>query len=184
MLTKHDNRLSGIDETRPILIERLEVSVPPSIALDGIERHLHVREGRLAVATPVKRDDEPRTLAITCLPLLTVHAHPNKALIARFDDRLEIAWDGDGPGCPSVWGRLTIRPLGTKTEMVFKGQYAWPVLTSTHVSSPAEDEDAVRDVVRCILGQFKDALETQFGAIKAFAELELSLRPAFHHSKK
>ncbi|MGH7659941.1 MAG: hypothetical protein ACRENA_03345 [Vulcanimicrobiaceae bacterium] len=135
--------------------EPVVVSVPPSLALEGIERYLCVRNNRLAITVPHKDSSESHALAMTCVALVVSHPHPNKALVSRFDDRIELEWHTDDASCSDLSGRLTIRPLAGKTELLFKGWCSF-------------DDLMARRIVRSVLEQFKDALETEFETFKDF----------------
>ena len=143
-------KLVDLVEFEPVI-----VSAPPSLALEGIERYLRVRNNQLAVTVPRERLSASHALAMTCVALVATHSHPNKAVVSRFHDRIELEWHADDAPCPDLSGRLTIRPLASKTELLFKGRCGVDDLTA-------------RSVVRCVLEQFKDALETEFETVKDF----------------
>ena len=135
--------------------EPVVVSAPPSLALEGIERYLRVRNNRLAITVPHKESSESHALAMTCVALVATHSHPNNALVSRFYDRIELEWHSDDAFCSDLSGRLTIRPLAGKTELLFKGRCGFDDLTA-------------RQMVRCMLEQFRIALETEFETAKDF----------------
>jgi hypothetical protein len=180
--TRNDGKSSDTDHAASFIVERQEVAAPPSIALDGIQRFLDVRNRRLVVSVLSKGFEISSAAAITCIVPVRFCAHPNDGLVTRFNDRLEIEWNVDETDCPSVSGRLTIQPLGTKTELIFKARYCWPSRTSRVVECRTGDDDTVRAIMRCMLGQFKDGLETQFEAFKAFTNLERQMRLQTHVS--
>lgn len=130
---------SALVEFEPVV-----VSAPPSIALEGIERYLRVRNNRIVILVQPK----------SCVATLSVLSHPNNAIVSRFDDRIELSWHAYDVSCPDVSGRLTIRPLGNSTELIFKGRCDAPHTTA-------------RGIVRGVLEQFKNALEVEFETLKA-----------------
>ena len=140
--------VKDIVEFEPVI-----VSTPPSLALEGIERYLRVRNNRLDIAVPKKESSEAHALAMTCVALVASRPHPNNALVSRFDDRIELEWHTDNASCPDLSGRLTIRPLAGKTELIFKGWCGF-------------DDLIARRIVRCLLEQLKVALETEFETVK------------------
>ena len=142
--------VAGFVEFEPVV-----VSAPPSLALEGIERYLRVRNNRLAITVPHEEFAETHAFAMTCVALVATHSHPNKAVVSRFDDRIELEWHTDDASCSDLLGRLTIRPLAGRTELLFKGRCGFDDLTA-------------RRVVRCVLEQFKVALETEFETVKDY----------------
>lgn len=150
---------ASADEARAlgffVEFEPVVVATPPSIALEGIERYLRVRNNWLVIMAPQKSAPGSRSSAITCFARVVARSHPNKALVSRFHDRIELEWRAEDASCPDVSGRLTIRPLAGKTELIFKGRCGFDDLTA-------------RSVIRCLLEQFKDALETEFETVKDF----------------
>lgn len=133
--------------------EPVVVSAPPSLALEGIERYLRVHNNRLAFTVPHEKLAEPHASAMTCVALVATHSHPNKAVVSRFHDRIELEWHSDDASCSDLSGRLTIRPLAGKTELFFKGGCGF-------------DDHAAPRIVRSMLEQFKVALETEFETLK------------------
>jgi virulence-associated protein VagC len=144
-----------ISVMRLVEFEPVAVSVPPSLALEGIERYLRVRNNRLRIIVPRRQSSESHTLATTCVARVVTRSHPNKALVSRFHDRIELEWHPDDASCPDLSGRLTIRPLAGNTELIFKGRCGF-------------DDVTARNVVHGVLEQFKDALETEFETFKDF----------------
>lgn len=106
----------------PWIIHSTTLSSPPSIVLEAIERYLKVRGNVLNLVVPVGKGEERGSMAFSCEVSVESEGHPNKAIIGRFDDRLELQWSARSASCPSFKGRLTIRPFGTGTELILKGQ--------------------------------------------------------------
>jgi hypothetical protein len=111
--------------------ESVVVASPPSIVLEEIERYLTVREAMLDVIPT-----ETLTFGRPTLEgnfRVQFESHPNCSIIGRYDDRLSLCWGTLTDELrPSFCGRLTIRPAGTKAELILKGLRQSPLDTSPH----------------------------------------------------
>ena len=134
--------------------ERIAIASPPSVVLDALQRYfnahgnvLHLMEERISVEH---------------------EAHPSKAMIARYDDRVVFRWSPLEDAGPTFAGRFTIRPQHTGTELELKGWCVAPTLTSgTFVPGAVFDKHTVEAMIRSLLDEVKIVLEAEFETIVA-----------------
>ena len=145
--------------------ESATVACPPSIALAGIERCFAASGHVLDVLVGIDdtRSSESRTeyhVAVEYEP------HPNRSLVGRHNDRIELTWRFQHVTLPRFRGRLTIRPSGTDTALDLKGSYepAPPSLEPT--SQVAERARIARVAGRVVLLEFKALLERDFEMVR------------------
>ncbi len=136
------------------------VACPPSNALAGIERYFAVHGNILDLLVVL---DEKRSSGLVAEHHVAVEyePQPNRLLVGRHYDRIELTWRLRQVTLPSFRGRLTIRPSGTKTVLVLKGS-SEPPLEIAHATG------------RFLLHELKAILEKEF-------ELLRKLQPADKH---
>ena len=128
------------------------VACPPSNALAGIVRYFELRGNILDLLVAV---DEKRSSGLVAEHRVAVEyePQPNRVLIGRQYDRMELSWRIPPLTQPSFRGRLTIRPSGTKTVLVVKGS-SEPPLEIAHATG------------RFLLQELKAMLEKEFEVLR------------------
>jgi len=128
------------------------VACPPSNALAGIVRYFELRGNILDLLVVV---DEKRSSGLVAEHHVAVEyePQPNRLLIGRHYDRIELTWCIPNVTQPSFRGRLTIRPSGTKTVLVLKG-HSEPPLEIAHATG------------RFLLQELKAMLEKEFEILR------------------
>lgn len=138
--------------------ETMAVSCPPSIALDGLTHYFTSRGDALGLVIPHR---PPGAAGIVPLEL-AVHVdhevHPNRAMIARYDDRLVVRFRTTDREIFA--GRITIRPLGSKTELHLKG----------HCSGISFGSAEFSKAIRTVLREIRATLEAQYAMLQAQPE--------------
>lgn len=149
--------------------QRITIGSPPSIVLGAIERYFDTRRNVLNLIVPLKDIGELGTLALEEKVDVAHEAHPNKAFIARYDDRLVVSLSSKNDGThPTFDGRFTIRPLGCRTELHLKGRYTTPTCPLDDAAPGiAFDEHVVGGTIRGFLEELKAVVETEFEMLKA-----------------
>lgn len=116
------------------------IATPPSIVADAIAHYVDERHGTTNLIVPVRIECE---------------VHPNKAMIARYDDRVVVRLrTGDGTG-PSFDGRFTIRPKSGGTELNLKGRCI------------SRADYVVEAMIHLLLEELKSFIEAEFGGLRA-----------------
>lgn len=144
---------SGRRITPANLVEHsITVACPPSNALAGIERYFEVRGNILDLLIVL---DEKRSIELVAEYHVAVEyePQPNRLLVGRHYDRIELTWCLSPATLPAFRGRLTIRPSGTKTLLVLKGS-SEPPLEIGHATG------------RHLLHELKAILEKEFELLR------------------
>ena len=118
--------------------ELITIAAPPSIVLRALERYFDGHGNVLDAARGAKVTVEHE-------------AHPNIAIIARFDDRLVVRFSLAAERRYLFHGRFTIRPLSGDTELQLKG----------HLEIPH-----ARDAIHTLLRDLKAAIEADFASLQ------------------
>ena len=153
-------QVSAEELTRSYLVDQTTViACPPSLVLESIERHFKRRGNIVDLTVPVADFGECDTQALEGTVTVKYEAHPNKSFVGRYDDRVVFRWYPKGARLPRFSGRLTIRPLGMRTELTLKGQYRIP---------PGLRRRCAGCRIQLLFETLKAVLETEFDALQRF----------------
>ncbi|MBV8282472.1 MAG: hypothetical protein JO347_10485 [Candidatus Eremiobacteraeota bacterium] len=149
--------------------EKIRVASPPSIVLGAIQRFFNVHDNRIELVIPLRTTQKFGTVALEQRIIIEHEAHPNRAIVARYDDRVVVRWKpAEGTG-PAFAGRFTIRPHGAGTELHLKGSWVPPGASLEAVLPGAKfDARVAHRTIRELLGHLKGIVETEFRAIADF----------------
>lgn len=161
-----------IPEARPgvkyAVDERIAIASPPSVVLDALQRYFNAHGNVLHLSIPLKKIDKLGTVALEERISVEHEAHPSKAMIARYDDRVVFRWTPLEDAGPTFAGRFTIRPQHMGTELELKGWCVAPTLTpGTFLPGAVFDKHTVEAMIRSLLEEVKSVLEAEFETIVA-----------------
>ena len=158
-----------ITKTAPHQIDEVVVlDAPPSIIVSAIERYLDVCENVLDVAVPIGHRHRPESIAVETKIDVDRTSRRNRALVGRFDDRLEIFFSLVGTRRPFFAGRFTVRPLGAQTELQLKGRFSPPPgLLEVASLGGAFDPEIVQETIRAFLNDLKPIIETEYQTLRS-----------------
>lgn len=146
--------------------ERIVVASPSSLALSGIEAHLN--NNTLDLTMPLRQLGLPTSLQLSREVSVTFVARPNRSLIGRRHDRLELRWTPQPRGpYPSFEGTLTVLPVGAETELVLEGGYTPPLGHFGAAFDAWLGERIARATARALLQQLKTVLEREYSTVKS-----------------
>lgn len=162
--------ISNSDVDSYTVNERIAIASPPSIVLGAIQRYFDIQGNVVHLIVPLMQANAFGTIALEKKVLVAHEAHPNRALIGRYDDRVVIRWTPlEGAG-PAFEGRFTIRPKGTGTELGLKGRCVPPTESlSLYVPGAVFDEHVAKAMILFLLEQLSAVVEAEFQACKAFS---------------
>lgn len=151
--------------------EEITVASPPSIALDAIRRYFSAQGDVVQLLIPVGPLDRKRGVAVTTRVRVEHEPHPNKAFIARYDDRVVVRCKPLDEFGPSIEARFTIRPRGTDTQLCLKGYCSMPDASLDPLIPGATfDQRAAVAMIRAWLETLKVVLENDFRTLLQFLE--------------
>ena len=149
--------------------EEISVACPPSIVLDAIRRYLRAQDDVVQLVIPVGPPERLRAVAVMTRVQMEHEPHPNKAFIARYDDRVVIRCSPLDDFGPSLDARFTIRPHGAGTQLCLKGKCRMPEASlDALIPGAAFDQRAASAMIRAWLETLKVVLENDFGTLLEF----------------
>lgn len=155
-------RTAPRDATHPI-DDFVVLDAPPSIVVSAIERYLDVCGNILDIVVPVGDRSKTQSLAVDAKIVVDRESHRNRAIIGRFDDRLEVFFSLVGTQRSFFRGRFTVRPLGVRTELQLKGYFTLPSgLHELASYDGAREPEITHDTIRALLGDLKPVIETEY----------------------
>jgi hypothetical protein len=154
------------------IVERIEVSTPPSLALAGIERYLESKKARLEFVVPLKELGLPVELGVERNIIATfAPKRRNKLMLGRKHEHVDLDWRPEGGGpYPTFKGRLTIRPSSGKTELELKGQYEPPFGALGAAFDAVVGWRLAEKTAKAVLAELAGELSREFGAVQAAIE--------------
>jgi hypothetical protein len=167
------------------IAERITAACASSIALGIIERYLHSNGNVLYLLVPLTVLGLPCSLALERPVKVEFQvSRRNKLMLGRRHESIALTWkpQGDGP-YPTFGGRLTIRPLGSETELELEGNYEPPFGALGAAFDAVAGNRAARATAHALLGELKGELEREFAVIKETIEFAPS-GDAFRNRKR
>ena len=157
--------------------QKITVLCPPSIVLDAVGRYFTAQNNVIWLVVPLRCVGYNRKVALAIRALVEFESHPNKAVIARFDDRIVIGLTPADREGPHFKGRLTIRPRGSHAELALKGTCTAPAeFVDTFVWDVVFDSDLAEATIRFLLEELKRAVEAEFRELRSLNEPTTPLR--------
>ncbi len=138
--------------------ERMTIESPPPHVFDGIARYFRSRDNVLDLVVPLKRVGEPGTIALERKIIVELEPHRNRSIMGRYDDRLSFQWRPQGDTRLSFIGSFIIRPSGSGTEVVLKGEYRPPFEPLDPSLGVVFDDQAAHATGRVLLEGIRAAL--------------------------
>lgn len=150
------------------VIERVEAAAPPSIAVSVFERYLKNTGYTLQLEVPLKDLGLPTELGLERAVIVDFTSHRHGQFLGRLNESVSLSWRpvDDGP-YPTFKGSLTIRPLGTKTELELHGHYEPPLGALGAAFDAVVGGRLAHAAGKALLAELAGELEREFGAFKA-----------------
>lgn len=155
------------------ILEQVTVSAPPSIAIAAIERFLHSRKNTLDLILPLKELGLPTELGIAReVQAEFLPNRRNKLMLGRKHENIELEWHALGGGpYPTFKGWITVRPLGTRTELELKGGYEPPLGAVGAAFDAVAGNRIAHAAAKTLLAQLGRELEREFDEFKTTIEM-------------
>ncbi|MBV8196657.1 MAG: hypothetical protein JO263_00860 [Candidatus Eremiobacteraeota bacterium] len=153
------------------LKETIVAASPPSIALAAIERYIVEHANLLQLTVPLHYVGLDTGLELGRGVEVSFESHPNRRLVGRQPDRIELTWApvGGGP-YPNFTGTLIARPFGTQTELELNGSYKPPFGAVGKTFDAVLGKKIAHATAQAFLENLRAVLELDYASFKEAAE--------------